>query len=1345
MPPQSGGRPNRAPRPHSHERGPTVSDYINEIRTLGKEVKDKIIALKDGLPEGKEISDIDALHSNELDTAAIEIENITARAENVLRDPSPHEQERLLRISEANRDLRELLATFNAFYDVLKIAKEKYLQSPEAWLDEQAGALKKSLEYLERIKSTYPDAQIAAPDEYNALRDLLGNVERLLGVARDVPASLVHVKSVLQKYQQAVAGAFDKLGPAFSALNEKLHGLDDVDIVSQKQERSLSELEKKIKGYQDFCDDLEQAAKKIELDVAVELGNFRALRDAFVERYKELESLKSRPYVVPGTIEFAQQTVDDFKIKLENLLRALQVRVTEAANTKTGVSVRPSTLETGQVSEADFNSVNEAVTKILNEAVATTDVAQKRRLAGRAHVALDNVGTKILARRDQLAQVVADLEKKLPSEPALQAELAKARASFAEEVQRANKIISWRMTIASLTSLRDTAEQKQDLQKVKDLMNNLRENVPTLGTDGADLQRSLEWRKNLKIAHGEVARLLPLCQQAYFAALEAYEAKQAQKNIAYKVLDIEAAAKDELAKLEEAKMELDEVAALFDETSRLLTQNKLKNKAATRSDDVAAYLTKLADHQGHSEEAGRSGGSAVRNLPKMPTDLNKSFAVPDKLAASFGKKELPYAELMNSALAKKLVLDRLDQEDTVRATQYEAHGNKALKVAVALRDQAVVRLSKWYWRQSGLKKLGLGAIGTFAVIGLVPLAPAVVGMASAYTARGVVKGLFGGSLQKDKAALKDAEAAVRQTVAEQGAVSAYEQQRQLRVAVRKKKARLDTGKFAAGLVAGIASGGLARVYGPEEWMRPSISDLLRSQAFGTTPGGQLPTAITGEPIQPAVAPSAPSPSPVEIVGDPAESLIRGPEAVRGPQVEITANPQVASETPSPPAEASQEIPSSPALPAEAVPAPTEAWVEVRRGDALSRLLHQHMIEAHQAAQFAGVDPDTTPRELARLMYEKFPEMRAADGIRATTPVERWALSPAEWREVGVQSGNPNLIRPGERINMQRLLELAGWRNEQVPAPGIPVEPAEPLTSPTPRGSLEARMPQGAREEFIRQLGVGQEELQNTLRSSDAMAESLLTELNSPSQSPRVNEAVLDPSFNPESIPPLPAAPPPPPRVLTPPEVPLPPPPASLPPRVENLTGQLRVVDVGATGSIPITVIGDPVPEPGPVVNVNYEAVSAPPPDPMAPRVLSAADLRVDTFNAVVAEQFGGSEAFAAAFDQFCERVDQPRGFFARLIAPLTEINTRSLREVVGDQPLGEVLAMRAVPREEVQAFLTTNNIPVDNCQRWLTVAERLERDLIARGVSINREQVTFDQLVTLAVANRLPFPRTAVS
>ena len=86
---------------------------------------------------------------------------------------------------------------------------------------------------------------------------------------------------------------------------------------------------------------------------------------------------------------------------------------------------------------------------------------------------------------------------------------------------------------------------------------------------------------------------------------------------------------------------------------------------------------------------------------------------------------------------------------------------------------------------------------------------------------------------------------------------------------------------------------------------------------------------------------------------------------------------------------------------------------VKPNDNLSTILHNSLLtQFDQGTLPAGMER----AELSKLMYKKFPEMTSAEN-------PQWTLTPEQWKGLGVESGNPKLIRVGETINVEGLMKM----------------------------------------------------------------------------------------------------------------------------------------------------------------------------------------------------------------------------------------------------------------------------------------------------------------------------------
>lgn len=111
--------------------------------------------------------------------------------------------------------------------------------------------------------------------------------------------------------------------------------------------------------------------------------------------------------------------------------------------------------------------------------------------------------------------------------------------------------------------------------------------------------------------------------------------------------------------------------------------------------------------------------------------------------------------------------------------------------------------------------------------------------------------------------------------------------------------------------------------------------------------------------------------------------------------------------------------------------PKEINHEVARGENLSTILSNKLRALVDSGDYK-LPEGMTRDEITHRMYQTFPEM-----TKATHSIPK--LSHDQWVELGVKSGNPNLIHPGETINVQRLVEIMGYSPSDGSVP-LPTQP-----------------------------------------------------------------------------------------------------------------------------------------------------------------------------------------------------------------------------------------------------------------------------------------------------------------
>jgi len=384
-------------------------------------------------------------------------------------------------------------------------------------------------------------------------------------------------------------------------------------------------------------------------------------------------------------------------------------------------------------------------------------------------------------------------------------------------------------------------------------------------------------------------------------------------------------------------------------------------------------------------------------------------------------------------------------------------------------------------------------------------------------------------------------------------------------------------------------------------------------------------------------------------------------------------------------------------PPSAPPVAAEQFVEVRRGNVLSRLLHEQMIAAQERATGTRLDP-TARRELSRLMYERFPEMRGADGIRATTPPDRWTLTPEQWHEVGVRSRNPNLLQPGERINVGRLLEIMNGR--QVVAPGeVPIQRTNPVDfgrfnevtfppSPDEVRTYEVIAP------YNQSPGVNSDLVDplpgEVPQTPPSAAEVRTYEVIAPyNQSPGVNSDLVDPL------------------------------PGESNPNDPVITGQIPVARAevrNIPGSAPESI----------TVNSSPRAV-----------VVDRANLDDQDFRQFVNREFGSEENFIRRRDSLIESLDPRPGFWNFILNFVTN-DFEPVHEVWAEVPLSDLLADERTPAQVVAALQEADSprlVEAESVARWRQAIPRLIERLEAANVGVDRDNTTLAELINAATAD----------
>ena len=139
----------------------------------------------------------------------------------------------------------------------------------------------------------------------------------------------------------------------------------------------------------------------------------------------------------------------------------------------------------------------------------------------------------------------------------------------------------------------------------------------------------------------------------------------------------------------------------------------------------------------------------------------------------------------------------------------------------------------------------------------------------------------------------------------------------------------------------------------------------------------------------------------------------------------------------------------------------EAVHQVTNGNEKLVQIMQQIFEQHVAAGEARLPSDVN--SFTELLLQRFPELQTVPDPGSfedqywylDLPVaDNWALSPEAWRELGVGSGNPLDLQPGDKLDVRGLFEtLYGSPNEAASSEVAAMSASEPLTEvPTYTGT-----------------------------------------------------------------------------------------------------------------------------------------------------------------------------------------------------------------------------------------------------------------------------------------------------
>jgi hypothetical protein len=109
-------------------------------------------------------------------------------------------------------------------------------------------------------------------------------------------------------------------------------------------------------------------------------------------------------------------------------------------------------------------------------------------------------------------------------------------------------------------------------------------------------------------------------------------------------------------------------------------------------------------------------------------------------------------------------------------------------------------------------------------------------------------------------------------------------------------------------------------------------------------------------------------------------------------------------------------------------AAAEKLVTLEAGNTITDALYNGIKERIAAGQLT-LPPGVTPDSISHYIYQSFPEMTNAADVAAR-------LTPQEWMELGLSSGDPQQVMAGESINVQGLIDKLSNASVEVSKPVV---------------------------------------------------------------------------------------------------------------------------------------------------------------------------------------------------------------------------------------------------------------------------------------------------------------------
>jgi hypothetical protein len=213
MPPN----PNRAPRQAPVDRAPAFRDWLSR---RSQEIANKFDTTRDRLPDWLELDEISPGFTDKINEVTEQMNEVQRRFNDVEFSVGMSLQEQQEALASFTKEYTDIAENHERLVNEFNKAKEKYLQSPSAWMHKEAHEVNTTEGSFITLKSLHPSIEIESAEECLKITELFRLIKEALVKAQSLTSNDTN-KPIHDSYKSYIEKQRAKLSQLLLVVNEK--------------------------------------------------------------------------------------------------------------------------------------------------------------------------------------------------------------------------------------------------------------------------------------------------------------------------------------------------------------------------------------------------------------------------------------------------------------------------------------------------------------------------------------------------------------------------------------------------------------------------------------------------------------------------------------------------------------------------------------------------------------------------------------------------------------------------------------------------------------------------------------------------------------------------------------------------------------------------------------------------------------------------------------------------------------------------------------------------------------------------------------------------------------------